>query len=186
MRYIIRAVPEREHWIGEIIRQIPHLEIVRDASRNAMETFLRALLEAGDAPAVHLEDDVVLTSDFLAKAEPVIAAHPDRIVQFFSLRKGDAETGSRWMPGRSFGMNQCFYLPAGYSDLLYEYCAAWPGLNTKANSHFGGYDTMMAAWLGKRREQYWLHVPSLVQHRVTKSFIDPRRSSKRQSVSFRP
>jgi hypothetical protein len=42
----------------------------------------------------------------------------------------------------------------------------------------------MADWLATRGERYWLHVPSLVQHRVVPSVINRRRSSRRQSVTF--
>jgi hypothetical protein len=182
MRYIIRAIDEREHFLPEIIEQIPHLEIVHDLSRNAMDTFLRALMHANGDPAVHLEDDSKLTSDFLAKIEPAIAVRPDRVVQFFSLRKGDEKAGSRWMPGRSFLMGQCFYLPPGYARALGQYYVRWP----RRREHPTGLDTMIADWLGDRQERYWLHVPSLVQHRDTPSAINPRRSSKRQSVTFRP
>ena len=35
-----------------------------------------------------------------------------------------------------------------------------------------------------RKLAYWIHVPSLVQHRVAVSMIDSRRSSKRQSKTF--
>jgi hypothetical protein len=89
-RFFLRLVPEREAWLPEMRKQIPQLEVVRDLTRDSNETFFLALMESEGEPAVHLEDDVQLTSDFLSKIEPVIAAHPDHVVQFFSLRKSDA------------------------------------------------------------------------------------------------
>lgn len=47
-----------------------------------------------------------------------------------------------------------------------------------------GLDLMVADWLKGRREKYWIHVPSLVQHRTLPSLIDSRRSTKRQSQTF--
>ncbi len=181
-RFIMRLMPERAVWLPEIREQIPHLEVVHDLTRNEMETFLRALTEVGRDPIVMLEDDIQLTGDFRTNIEPVIAAHPKNVMQFFSLRKNDAEKGSRWMSGSTYLMNQCCYLPAGYAEQIYAYYPVWPSRRRDGT----GTDTIIANWLASRREKYWLHVPSLVQHRVAKSMIDPRRSSKRQSVTFVP
>lgn len=70
-------------------------------------------------------------------------------------------------------MNQCHYMPAGESRSLLAYAEAWPGWTRDPN----GYDTMMNAYFRERKMKYWLHVPSLVQHRVCVSQIDRRRSS---------
>ncbi len=181
-RFVMRSVPERQSWVPEVRQQIPHLEIVRDLTRNPLDTFLRAMLEIGRDAAVHLEDDIVLTSDFLTKIETEIARQPLVLQQFFSLRKNDHELGSRFMRGGTFCMAQCFYLPPGHADAIFDYYPHWPG----REKHRSGADLMVAGMLAQRREQYWLHVPSLVQHRVARSIADPRRSSRRQSVSFTP
>lgn len=183
MRYILRIVPEREHWLPEIVAQIPHLEVVRDdGARSAMDTFLRSLLHSGDDGAVHLEDDAQLTSDFTTKIETAIAEHPDHLIQFYSRHQADLEKGSRWMAGSSFTNNQCYYLPPGYAEALYDFYPTWPFRKQDPN----GYDILMAHWLRDTHKRYWLHVPSLVQHRRTRSVIDRRRSSNRQSASFQP
>ncbi len=44
---------------------------------------------------------------------------------------------------------------------------------------------MVADFLKERHMRYYIHVPSLVEHRIGKSLIDPRRSSRRQSLTFR-
>ena len=175
----MRLVPEREHWLPEILDQIPHLEIVRDHTRNARDSFLRNLLLVGDDAAVYLEDDIILTRDFTTKVEAVIAERPQHVINFFSLRD-DAAKGPRLMRGGSFSMNQCFYMPPGYASLLYDYHARWP----ERTLHRAACDLFLGSWLKSRGESYWQHVPSLVQHRVARSVIDPRRSSKRQSRTF--
>lgn len=178
MRYILRLVPEREQFVPEVLEQIPHLEIVRDQTRNSMDTMLRALLTTGDDPAVHLEDDIELTSDFRAKIEPEIERRPHELVQFFSRRKADREVGSRYEPGRTFLMTQCFYLPAGYAAALYDYYPRWD-----KRLRYAAIDIIVADWLAMRREKYWIHVPSLVQHRPVKSAIG-HAGSNRQSATF--
>ena len=181
-RFVMRLVPEREHWLPETLEQIPHLEPVRDATRNPLETFLRVLLAIGNDAAVHLEDDVILTREFVPKIEVAIAERPDVVQQFFSLRKADKARGSRWMAASSFLMAQCFYMPAGIATAIYDYYSSWPGRLV----HKYGSDVVIRDLLVSRRERYWLHVPSLVQHRIARSAVDPRRSSRRQSPSFVP
>jgi hypothetical protein len=181
MRYLVRHVPEREQWLSHLQQHIPNLEIVRDRERVARTTFLAALELAGDDAAVHLEDDIVLTNDFVAKIEAVVAEHAKRVVQFFSLRKRDPELGSRLMPGRSFLMAQCFYLPAGWGPSLRANEVTWPRPTT---GYAGTSDKMIQDWLAARRVSYWLHVPSLVQHRPIPSAINPKRPRVRQSPSF--
>lgn len=167
-------------WVEYLLRRLPDARVVWDRHSNAMETFLRALEAAGDAAALHMEDDALLTRDFVRKVEAVLEPRREIPVQFFSLpRKRDA-LGSRLEPGRSFCMGQCFYLPAGMSRELLDYAPTWP----RRTEHPTGLDLMVADFLRERRLQYWLHMPSLVQHRRLPSLIDPRRSTVRQSKSF--
>jgi len=179
-RIIVRAMPERAADVAYLRERLPDAEFCFDRTQNAKDTFLAALAMAGAEPCVHMEEDVILTRDFRAKLAAALAAHPDVLIQFFSMRKADLTVGSRWEPGRTFMMNQCFYLPAGYSAALLAYAATWPGWATDPT----GYDLLLAAWLQEHKLRYWLHVPSLVQHRVERSLINPRRSSRRQSLTF--
>ena len=177
-RIIIRAVKERANYVDYLTENIPDAEICWDKERNAMSTFLDALRMAGDDPVVHMEEDALLAKDFRNRLEAEIAKQPERVIQFFSMRKGDLEVGSRW--DGSFLMGQCFYLPAGYSRLLLNFYSIWK----EREQHPTGLDTMVGHFLKKRKEKYWIHVPNLVDHRVGKSQIDPRRSSKRVSKTF--
>ena len=77
-------------------------------------------------------------------------------------------------------MNQCFYLPELYSKSIYEYYTTWD----KKEEHPTGYDILIADFLKSRKEKYWIHVPSLVQHRKVKSIINSRRGNNRQSKTF--
>lgn len=142
-----------------------------------MTTFLMALETAGSDPAVHLEDDIVLCDDFLATITPHLKTHP---VQFFSRVKEDITLGSRWRPGRSFVNAQCFYLPPGMSFEVLKFGARWSGLD----EHPTGLDLMVADFFASQDVRYWNHVPSLVDHAESVSLIDPRRSSRRQSLTF--
>lgn len=182
VKIILKAMPERARYIREIKDQIPGLTIVFDQIRNAMDTFVRGLEAAGTSPALYLEDDIELCDGFLEKVQQVLTEHGDVPVQFFSRFKDDPVRGSRWMPGSSFSMNQCHYLPVGMSLSLLEYqrSGRWP----RAEEHPTGYDLMMADFFKERGLQYWLHVPSLVQHREGRSLIGASRARARQSGTF--
>ena len=195
-RFVLRAVRSRQLFVDYLVERIPGLEIVWDQKQDAFETFRRALQHVGAEPAVHLEEDIVLTRDFCAKAEAVIALHPKHVIQFFSMRKADLAIGSRW--DRDFQMNQCHYFPAGFGQALLAYYPGWAArklrsmavdlsdtaARTTALRKIQGYDEMMKEWFKVTKIDYWIHVPSLVDHRIARSAIDPRRSSKRQSLTF--
>lgn len=177
-RIIIRAMPERADMVDTLLADLPDALICYDQQRDAMDTFLRALALAGDEPAVHMEEDVRLASNFRDRLEAAIAERPEHVIQFFSMRKADLTTGSRW--DSNYLMLQCTYLPAEYSALIRAYAPVWPA----RKEHPTGCDTLIRDWLKARRERYWIHVPSLVDHLPVKSLIDPRRSTKRQSLTF--
>jgi GR25 family glycosyltransferase involved in LPS biosynthesis len=139
---------------------------------------MEALLMAGDDAAVHMEDDVILVDGFRQALEQEIDQRPGKVIQFFSMRQADIEVGSRW--DGNFIANLCFYLPATYSRQLHSYALTWPGRVKDPT----GTDLAIRDFLKWRRESYWIRVPNLVDHRIAKSLIDRRRSSKRQSKSF--
>ena len=178
MRVIVKTMPKRLEFVSYLKKCLPNLEVCMDEKKDAMDTFVRAMYMAGDDPAIHIEDDIILTQNFYKKALSVIRDKPFSIIQFFSMRKADLTVGSRW--DNTFMMNQCHYHPPFYSKMIGDYSKVWH----RITEHPYGYDTMMQDWLKGRKEKYWIHVPSLVEHRVAKSQIDPRRSSKRQSLTF--
>lgn len=182
MRIIIKAVPGHRQADAEYLQQhLPAAEWCWDETRSHMDTFMRSLTLAGGDACVHMEDDVILTQNFTEQLHQEIATRPDVVIQFFSRRSKDLTEGSRW--DNSFIMNQCSYFPPGYSAAIAEHFAAW-----KAGGHLAkdpnGSDLMIRHWLRSRRERYWIHVPNLVEHRVARSLINSRRSTKRQSLTF--
>lgn len=181
----IRAVPwddQRAANARALRRELGEATIVWDSERHAYETFIDALRFAASGPAIHLEDDAALTSAFRAKAEAVIAARPESVIQMFSRRAPDLTRGSRAEAGGGFSYTLAFYVPARLAGPLADFAPTWEGRAL----HRTGTDLAIAALLAERGESYWLTVPSLVQHRVWKSAIDPRRARDRTSRTFRP
>ena len=179
VQYIVMAMPERQEFVDEIKEQIPELIVVNDKIRSHIDTYTRALKRANNKATVFLEDDIKLTSNFKMKIEKVISEKPNEFIQFFSMRKADIEIGSRW--DNHFLMNQCYYVPDGFLADYIVYLEQWLKDNPDDPT---GSDLAMQMYLKKIKRKYWIHVPSLVEHRVAKSLINPRRSSKRQSKTF--
>lgn len=179
-RVIVTAVPQRYPYIEYLQHHIPDLEIVWDKHRNAMETFLRATRLSGNDPVIRLEDDICLTKGWREKIEALIAERPDDIIQCFSRSKYDPVRGSRYKAGATFAYNVCQYLPAGVSAGILEHYEVWED----KEKHPTGYDLLMGDYFSKTKRQYWLQVPSLVNHAITVSQIDRRRARSRQSTTF--
>lgn len=179
IKFIMRTVGEVD--LSEYTSNIPNLEICRDTTRNAMDTFRKSLEMIGESASVNMEDDIILCKDFMEKIQKEIEKRPDDVIQFFSMRKDDLTIGSRYIPGRQFLMGQCFYLPKGMSKELLEYSKTW----SRLKEHPTGLDTMIGDFLKEKKVKYWNVCPNLVDHKVCKSRIDPRRSSKRQSLTFK-
>lgn len=177
-RVIIRAVKERQPYLDYLLDELPDAEVCYDTTRNAMNTFLDAVDLAGKDGVLYLEDDVILADQFRNRVESAISEMPQNVIQFFSMRKADLEIGSRW--DNNFLMAQCFYFPPGLSAELAKYAKTWAGYS----EHPTGLDTMICDFLRALKLKYWIHIPNLVDHRVGKSIIDPRRSSKRVSKTF--
>jgi len=187
VRMIVRGVPDRIEYINYLKRVLPEAEFCID-KRYEDKTmspkikcalnFLDALMMAPNEPCIHMEEDIIITEDFLDKINYEISKRPNEVIQFFSMRKKDIEVGSRY--DNNFIAALCFYVPAGYGKEMAEFYWKWDKLHIMPS----GFDIMICDWLNKRKEKYWIHIPSLVEHRVSKSVIDSRRSSKRQSKTF--
>lgn len=167
--------------LSEYFKAIPGVVMCCDVDHNAMHTFRSSLELAGDAPCVHMEDDIILCRDFMRRVEDEISKRPDDVIQFFSMRKDDLTIGSRYINGSLFSTNLCFYLPAGMSRELLQFMGSWD----RYSEHPTGYDILMSDFFKERKIKYWNVCPNLVDHKQVKSRINPKRSTKRQSLTFR-
>lgn len=180
MKYIMRTCEGREDYAEYLHKHIDELVEIKDLDRDPVGCFLRALKAAGDEAAVHMEDDAILTKDFDAKVKAVVSERPDTVCQFFSMRKADVEVGSRMENGATFLAAVCFYLPPRMSSEMLEYFPTWD----RWGEHPTGLDLTVADFLKAKKLKYYVHCPNLADHRVGKSSIDSRRSSKRVSKTF--
>ena len=180
MRYVVRTCAGREDYAAYLHKHINGLIEVKDIKSDPVGNFMKALDAAGDEAAIHFEDDAILTKGFIEKANAVIADRPNMVVQFFSMRKADIDIGSRIENGSNFLAAVCFYLPPKMSKELREYFPNWE----RWEEHPTGLDLTIADFLKKTKQKYYIQCPNLADHRVGKSKIDSRRSSKRVSRTF--
>ncbi len=180
MRYIMRTCDGREDYASYLHKNIEELIEVKDTQKDPMGNFMRALEAAGDDSAIHFEDDAILTQNFKEKANEVISQRPEMVIQFFSMRKADVEIGSRVENGSGFLAAVCFYMPPKMSKGLRAYFPNWE----RWDEHPTGLDLTVADFLKKTKQKYYIHCPNLADHRVGKSEIDSRRSTKRVSLTF--
>jgi hypothetical protein len=153
--------------------------VVWDTNQCAFDTWHTTLEMMGDQPGILLEDDVDLAPNWREQIEWAIASHRDQVIRFFSAEPDDLTIGSRAIPGAGYSMNQCTYFPATYAAQL----LAWMG-KRRPKRWLEYHDWILGEWLDYRHEEFWNHVPSLVQHRDYVSTIKPKRSTKRQSETF--
>tara|TARA_R110000744_G_scaffold21783_2_gene56149 strand:+ start:1853 stop:2473 length:621 start_codon:yes stop_codon:yes gene_type:complete len=181
MRYILRTCAGREEYAEYVQRLIPSVQICFDKGAGAMGNFLQSLEMSGDEAVVNLEDDIWITQGFEKKAEKAISKKPEILIQFFSMRKLDKTIGSRYDAGRSYLMGQCTYFPARMSKGILAFSKKYDRIDHKSHP----LDSMIAEYLSKTKQKYWIHCPNLVDHKIGKSMIDPRRAStNRQSFTF--
>lgn len=189
-RFIVRTVPliDRKAYVAYLQKRIPQLEICSDflfdypitSQEKSTRNMIEACRMANDDPVVHLEDDIILTVNFLEKIEAAIAERPDTLIQFFSMRGADWSKGARLENGSNYLMAQCSYFPAGYSK---SFVSLYENRNFSRETPIEP-DTAIRGFLQSIKAKYFIYIPSLVQHRVCVSAIDRRRSSKRQSYTF--
>lgn len=179
IKFIMRTTDEK--LVEPYKKDIPNLIVCKDRKHDAMDTFKYSLELAGDSPVINMEDDIILCDNFYRKILEEISKRPNEVIQFFSMRKDDLTIGSRYIPGRTFCMAQCFYMPKGMAKEVLEYMNRWTRYEEEPNA----LDWLFADYLKEKKIKYWNVCPNLVDHKVGKSRINPRRSSKRQSFTFR-
>ena len=184
MRFVCMAVQPRLPIVSYLQGHILDLIVCMDLHRDPIANYRRALSVAGNHAMVLLEDDIVITRNFVAKVIAAIEEQPACLVQMHSRTKEDRTKGSRWRPASTFYNNQCVYFPPGMAADIIEYS------RTKEAEEYlgqtiGAHDRMTAFYLASRGiKRYWNHCPSLAEHLPIVSMLDARRSKGRQSTTF--
>jgi hypothetical protein len=183
--FIIRTCEQRPERIKIYNKYIPGLIEIFDTENNPMLNMKKALQYQINCniSSVQMEDDIELCNDFVKKCAIEIKKRPMELIQFFSMRKDDLVIGSRYIAGYNYLMNQCFYLPLYIAKFALDCFDEFEEKRT--DNRIGGTDSLIQFTLKKYKLKYWNVVPNLVDHISGFSAIDKRRSSKRQSLTFK-
>lgn len=189
LKFIVMTCEGREHLAKRIIEQLPEVIVNFDNFKSsgkfnstAWFNYVRNLELAGEDACVQLEDDIILCDDFKNKIQKAISEYPDYLIQFFSMRKKDIEVGTRFEPGGNFLMHQCYYLPKGMAKKIREYSDKFYELT---DCFFAPNDVCTREFLRENKLKYVIYCPNLVDHMEERSKVDKRRSTKRQSKTFK-
>jgi len=182
VRCILSAVPQRTRMVNYLAHHIPQLEVVWDREgRGGWANFMACLELAGDDGYLHLEDDVTLCKDFLARAALEIRTGFTPI-QFFSLGAG-GQSGPR--QGREFLSTLCVWFPPHHARAIRAYMPRWrlhgrKGWWDNGRKH---YDLPVGDLWAMHGIRFWTVIPNLVQHLPTDSVLG--HPGGRLSQSFR-
>lgn len=190
MKIILNTCKGREHLAAAVLKEIPEAIVNFDDftdkgkfTSTAFFNYQRGWQLVGNDDGLQLDDDIRLTSNFMEKLTKAISEHPNRIIQFFSMRKADRISGTRLENGGNFMMQQCYYLPKPWSAHLYDYSKQF---YEETKDKFCPSDICIANFMRNHKLKYVVYIPNLVDHLQERSAIDRRRSSKRQSFTFVP
>ena len=173
---IIQNVPERD--VSHLLAVIPDAIIVQDKNRSPVLAFIRCLIKSENKAFLYLQDDVDLCTDFVSKTKIAIAQYPVALISFFTLKK---RMKISFENGANYCMSQCVYFPKGLAnEIIAFYNEGWP----RETLHPTSFDFLIGDFLKASNRKYVLWHPSLVQHQVVRSAIDPSRSQMRQTKSF--
>lgn len=189
-RILIQAVP----WFpgrvmnAEFLERVTGGSIIWDEDHNAFTTWMSVLKEAGQDPVVILEDDAILCNGWHELMGSLIERLPNRFIIFHSRSTPYARRGPDYILRDGLRMNGTpgYYLPTGYASEILTYAESWREERLKANpDRLLDYDACMGMWLRARHEEFVVSTPSLVDHAVGVSAIDPRRSVDRSALDFK-
>lgn len=164
-------------------RELKNFEVIEDIGYGAIPTFLKCLCN-DENDLLYLEDDVILCKDFENELEKVFSElGKDNLIQLFSLKKVITET--TLMNGSTYCGNVGFFIPKKMRLELVKYFNEVWSKSQCFKDNPTAMDYLVRDFLKDNKYKYWLVVPNLIQHQEGKSVIDPRRSSKRQSLYFK-
>ena len=178
MKYLIQNVPQRD--VSILLDQLKDVGLYVDKNKKPLESFIETLKLAKDESALYMEDDIILSKDFIDDTSSFINMNKNNVINFWTLKKSIKET--TLMLSSSFMSNLCVYFPNHHiKGLIDFYNKGWSGIK----EHPTGMDLMVRDYLVATKTKYWLYQPSLVQHKKIVSAINPKRSKYRQSITFK-
>ena len=186
MQVIIQAVPERHKNVDIIKEKIPNVIVYLDSIKQGnYKTFVESLNIHEQADfTLRLQDDVLIPNGFyeyLPVLEKIMIEENIDILSLFSLKRKFLEQqislGIKISEYPSFLMMQAVIFSKKISKELLEYSKTY-----EEQKHD---DVLIRDFLRDTKQKAYVHLPSLVQHRIDiKSTLSHSASITRQSNTF--
>lgn len=163
--------PKRRAFIDQLLPKLPGAEVVLDEKNDRWDTGRRSLLAFDPAAAFHLvvQDDAVLSKDFVRACEVVAGAAGERPVALYTGKirphqhtvtpavRHARRIGAPWLEMEGPWWGVAIIVPSAHIPELVHWGDAHPTIRN--------YDRRIAAWYEDRGIKCWYTVPSLVDHR---------------------
>lgn len=186
---VIMAHPERQEW-AKLLSQELNAPIVYDRKNNIWDTCRRAWLSQVSVGAEYtlvLQDDVILCSDFRAKAEAILAAQEaDNVVSFYAGSLLGNRIDKALREGEDFVLTGMIFnevalcMKTEHIPEMVAYC----------DSREAKTDQEICNWCRKNRRNIYHPIPSLVDHRDEESiykrvYNKPDKNAVRKAYKFK-
>lgn len=186
MQVIIQAVEERKNNVEVLTTKLPNAFVYWDLSRQGnYKTFVESLsMHENSDYTLRLQDDIVLPSNFagyLPTMEDIMIKNNLDILSLFSLKRKFLDEqfskGITISEYPNFLMMQAVIFSKNISSQLLKYSEI-----SKTNKYD---DVLIRDFLKDTKQKAYVHLPSLVQHRIDiKSTFSSPASKTRQSNTF--
>lgn len=175
----------REEMVEYLLDKLGDVPVLYDEGQGIWANRVQATM-AYDPNATHhlvLQDDAILCHDFVNEVQQLIDKKPNHA---FSLYFGDrVRTRQTALDNLDAGgWEQCWFswgLAIVLPVPIIESAIAYGERQTDISAHD---DTRLARFMKSRQHPVWYPLPSLVDHRVSKSLMENSEGSKRVAVKF--
>lgn len=187
MKVIIRTTLNKTFEIDDSYKQLERFPSVlfsidyelRGCSWNLAQAFRLA----GNEPAIHLEDDLILCDDFCNKVIDEIRRRPKNILSFFSRKKNLRETTKK--NGFWNIYTHCFYYPGFKNSEVADFIEFYNSNDTAKKEAIGtACDLQLSDYAMRNGLDNYLIFPALVQHRRVPTRCKKPRNTARQTTYF--
>ena len=188
MKYLIRAVPERD--ISYLKRNIPNAEVYLDTEHEGcIKSFIDALNYIDD-DCVFVQDDVLLCENFIEKSVGIIMSHKSDVIIFCNMtldKMCKDVTKSGYYTARKGFWQYCTYIPRDIQKGFIRWInrrdfIGVPNIKRILESDMD--DALFARYLDQYNEKVYVVVPNLAGHDYTQESVVNKNRPKRKTENF--
>lgn len=185
MNIIIQSVPERQSNVDIMLKKVPNAVVIRDNNKiGNMPTFLSSL-KLHQGYTLRLQDDIIIPngfSDYLEKIENHMRENDLHVVSLFSMKRNELDGYYKGGHGIYPYRNFIAMLAVVFSPLATEKMKEYVPITEDEKKHD---DIFVRECFKKNKIKTYVHLPSLVQHRIDiKSMVGHPQSITRTSNTF--